>query len=65
MFRRLLNFYSSWVDGPSGSAPGNPYIPPSPDLHLDLNVTQQQVDAAEIVVLDVPDVGKVEIRLPQ
>lgn len=65
MFRRLLNFFSSWADGPSGSAPGNPYVAPSHDLHLDLNVTQQQIDAGDIVGLDVPDVGMVEIRIPQ
>ena len=58
-------FFSSRADGPSGIAPGNPYVAPYPDLHVDLNVTQQQIDAVEVVDLDVPDVGIVEIKLPQ
>ena len=53
------------IDGTSASANGNPYVASFQDLHFDLNVTQQQIDAGEIVVLDVPNVGEVELRLPQ
>ncbi len=33
------------------------------DVHLDLHVTRQQIVSAKSVPLDVPEVGRVEIRL--
>ena len=41
----------------------NPYQSPSPDLDLDLRITQEQIDAAQVVQLDVPEFGCVEIQL--
>ena len=57
MLRRLRKFFAAREEA------GNPYRSPSPDLHVDLRVTQKQIDAAEQVQLEVPGFGGVEIQL--
>ena len=57
MLRRWLRRFAS-----RGEA-ANPCRSPSPDLHLDLRITQEQIDAAEVVQLDVPEFGPVEVKL--
>lgn len=59
MLRRFLNLLTS------NRATENPHRPHALDIHLDLYVSQRQIDASEVVSLDVPELGIVQIQLPR
>jgi hypothetical protein len=61
MFRWLLKLFALSQERP------NPYASPAPlsvnERHVDLYVTQAELDNGEMVVLDVPEAGRLKLRL--
>ena len=58
----LRRFFELFV---SNRATENPHESHSRDIHVDLYVTQKQIDASEVVPLDVSDLGIVEVKIPR
>ncbi len=64
MIRKLMSFFT----GNSAAAcpeTESPYAPPSEtNFHVDLYITQEQIDNGALVKVDVPGVATIDVPLP-